>query len=259
MSDLHFTNEGDVVGHDPRTRLRMAVQHINTLHSDAEMCLISGDMVEQGTLEEYRALRAELDALSMPYMPMMGNHDHRRDFRERLSLPNGCMDDFVQYSIETPEGLIVCLDTHQPGSSAGEFCASRADWFRAIIAGAEATPVFLFMHHPPMDLGLPMQDTVKMADGDAFLDLITEYSSVKYVFFGHIHRPISGTVRGIPFSSMRSVLYQAPAPRPEWDWQSFQAAQEAPNIGVLSIQNGDITLQYEQFCEYATGVNGSST
>ncbi len=49
---------------------------------------------------------------------------------------------------------------------------------------------------------------------------------------------------------MRSVLYQAPAPRPEWDWESFHPSEEAPNIGVMTISNADVNLQYEQFCRF---------
>jgi hypothetical protein len=31
------------------------------------------------------------------------------------------MSEFIQYSISTPEGLVICLDTQKPDSDAGEF------------------------------------------------------------------------------------------------------------------------------------------
>lgn len=80
-------------------------------------------------------------------------------------------------------------------------------------------------------------------------NLVSWFLSVRYMSMGHVHRPISGTVQGIPFSIMRSVLYQAPAPRPAWDWRSFKPSQEASNI----VANGDVTPQFQQFCDYATG------
>lgn len=98
-----------------------------------------------------------------------------------------------------------------------------------------------------------MQDSDNLAEGGRFLDLIARFPAVRYLCIGHVHRPISGTVRGIPFSTMRAVLYQAPAPRPAWDWETFQPAQEVPGIGVLSIAEGDITLQFDQFCGVETG------
>jgi len=254
MSDLHFTAEGDVLGHDPRVRLDAAIGHINQHHSDATMCVISGDMVNRGTHADYNGLRARLDKLYVPFCPMVGNHDNRVLFKGALPLPTTCMPEFVQYTIETSQGLIVCLDTQIPGADAGELCQIRLDWLRDTLSAAKTTPVFLFLHHPPMPLGLPMQDTENMKNGQAFLDLISAFECVKHMFIGHVHRPITGTIRDIPFSTMRSVLYQAPPPRPKWTWDTFKPALEAPNIGVIRLENSSVIMHYDQFCPYETGV-----
>ncbi|MGI9370135.1 MAG: phosphodiesterase, partial [Ruegeria sp.] len=221
MSDLHFTHEGEVLGHDPRIRLDAAVDHVNHHHADAGLCVISGDLVNRGSRVGYEALQTRLDKLSVPYLPMVGNHDDRDLLRQTLPLPQSCMTDFIQYSVSTSDGLIVCLDTQKSGSDAGEFCAERIGWLQRVLENAEGALVYLFMHHPPMALGLPMQDTENLENGDEFLSLISRFDCVKYLFVGHVHRPISGTVTGIPFSTMRSVLYQAPPPRPEWNWDTF--------------------------------------
>jgi len=105
MSDPHFTIEGDVLGYDPRVRLRAAIDHINTHHSDAKMCVISGDMVNRGTKADYEGIRAQIEELSMPYLPMVGNHDNRSLFRQAFPLPESCMADFIQYKVTTPDGL----------------------------------------------------------------------------------------------------------------------------------------------------------
>lgn len=253
MSDLHFTLEGDVLGHDPRIRLEAAIDHINQHHSDALGCVISGDMVNRGTLADYQGLRARLDTLSIPYFPMVGNHDTRDTFRQALPLPATCMSEFIQYTLPISYGLIVCLDTQKSGVDAGEFCEYRRAWLHETLSQAKGTPTFLFMHHPPMPLGLPMQDTDNLEQGQALLDLISGYSCVKYMFIGHVHRPISGAIAGIPFSTMRSVLYQAPAPLPAWTWDTFKPGEEAPNIGLVQIDGASVTLHYEQFCAYETG------
>lgn len=256
MSDPHFVQEGDVLGHDPRIRLQAAIDHINAHHADAQLCVISGDMVNRGTRADYEGVKAKLEGLSIPYAPMVGNHDTRDLFRDVLPVPAASMADFVQYKVATPDGLIVCLDTLKAGSDAGELCDARREWLQDTLRDAGETPVFLFLHHPPMALGLPMQDTVNMEDGQAFLDLVTGFDCVKHLFIGHVHRPITGTIRGIPFATMRSVLYQAPPPRPDWNWDTFKPAMEAPNIGVVHLQGASVTLQYDQFCDYGLGVSG---
>ena len=252
-SDLHFTSEGNVLGYDPRVRLGAMVEHINAYHSDADFCIVSGDMVNRGSRQDYDGLASYLGQLSIKILPMMGNHDHRGQMRETFSVPQSCMPDFIQYSVSTPEGLIACLDTQKTGSDAGEFCDMRRDWLMDTLQKAKSQHVYLFMHHPPHCLDLPMQDQDRMENGDAFLDLVSSFDCVKYLFMGHVHRPISGLVGGLPFSTMRSVLYQAPAPRPEWDWETFKPATESPSIGVISIKAGSINLHYEEICDHGTG------
>lgn len=254
MSDLHFTNAGEILTHDPRRRLDNAIQYVNQHHSDAALCVISGDLVDGGNRQDYVALKARLAKLSMPYFPMVGNHDARAAFRELLPLPSTVMDNFVQYSISAGDAQILCLDTQKTGSAAGEMCPMRRAWVKKALQTAKDRPIYIFMHHPPMALGLPMQDQAMMEEGQSFLDLLAEFTCVKYLFIGHVHRAVIGNAHGIPFATMRSVLYQAPPPVPAWDWDSFVPSKEAPNVGALTFKGGGVHLQYLQFCTYEDGV-----
>lgn len=257
MSDPHFTHVGDILGHDPRIRLQAAIDHINQHHHDARFCVISGDMVNRGSEADYDALSNLLDQLIVPVLPMVGNHDDRFIFRSKMPLPNLCMEDFIQFSVSTPGGWVLCLDTQKHGSDAGEFCAQRRAWLRRALKDAGSTPVYIFLHHPPMPLGLPMQDSENMENGEVFLDLLSEFECVKYLFIGHVHRAITGTIKGIPFSTMRSILYQAPPPRPDWNWGTFKPSEEAPGLGVLTVENEAVNLQFEQFCKFDHGIRST--
>lgn len=254
ISDLHFKASGDVLGHDPRARLSAVIARINAHHADAAFCVLSGDTVHEGTAQDYAQLHDLLSELSPPYYPLVGNHDTRALFRETLPMPEGVMPEFVQYQFETPEGIVACLDTLQEGSSTGAFCPERFAWLRAVLTAAGDRQVYLFMHHPPLALGLPAQDPSKIAEGDALLDLLAEFPNVAHLFMGHVHRQVSGSVRGIPFAALNSALFQAPPPRPAWDWDSFQPVPEAPKIGVVTLAGRDVTIQYEEFCSADMGI-----
>lgn len=247
MTDLHFAAQGDVGGVDVRARLKAAVAHINAHYSDCEFCVISGDMVQYETPEDYQALKAQLAALNVPYLPMVGNHDDRTMMKAALDVPDNCMVDFIQYSVSTDQGLLLCLDTQKSASAAGEFCAQRMAWLKAELERAADTPVFIFMHHPPMALDLPAQDEIRLENGAAFLDLIAAYSNVHHLFIGHVHRPVTGSIRGIPYATMRAVSFQAPAPKPDWGWDGFVPVSEAANIGILNIRDDGVNLHYIQF------------
>ncbi len=257
ISDLHFEAEGTPLGHDPRLRLEAAIAHINAHHGDAEGCVISGDLVNDPKAENYKALRLFLDRLSMPWFPMMGNHDDRLMLRQTLPVPTSCMEGFVQYAVPLKGAMVLALDTHKTGSGAGEFCSDRRRWLERTLKEAGDQPVVLFLHHPPMSLGLPMLDEIKMDEGDRFLDLVHSHASGPVqLCIGHVHRSTSGVAAGLPFATMRSVLFQAPPPVPAWDWDSFAPAPEDPGLGVILIDGSQITIQNEIFCAYELGIKG---
>ncbi len=252
MSDLHFVAGKElVIGHDPRQRLEAAIKRINDHHSDADYCVISGDLVNRGTKSDYEELRLLLDQLMIPYLPMAGNHDNRSLLKSVLPIPEG-MREFVQYSVDSDQGLILCLDSQKEGQDCGEFCRERSAWLEQELERASGKPALVFIHHPPVALGLPMQDQDRMEDGEAFLELLNKYSNVAHLFIGHVHRPIAGQMAGISFTTMRSVLYQAPAPVPVWDWGSFRPGQEAPAIGVVTADENSVIVQFEQFADFET-------
>lgn len=254
MSDPHFQNTGTIRGLDPRKRLALAIDHVNTHHADADFAVLSGDLVGDDIEGDYSSIATYLAASQVPIYPMVGNNDDRDGFRAHLTTPDDGLPGFIQYSITTDSGLVVCLDTHQVGSHAGQFCAQRRDWLHKLLDQHADTPTYLFMHHPPMALGLPKQDEIMLADGDSFLDLITAHGDVRHLFMGHVHRPTCGLVRGIPFATIGALSFQAPAPRPEWDWDGFVPAEEPPHYGVIMMDDGNVTLQFTQFCKYADGI-----
>ncbi|MGH1575673.1 metallophosphoesterase [Planktotalea sp.] len=248
FSDLHFTSAGDQFGYDPRARLDVLIEHISKHHSDAALCVISGDMVDEPTRENYAELANRLAHLPMPYLPMTGNHDLRSEFSQALALPDSVQDGFLQYAV-TLDGLrLICLDTLTENSDDGSFCETRRDWLADKLARDRKTPTVVFCHHPPLALGYPMLDPNCIDTGATLLNMLAAAPNVRQLLFGHVHRHMQGVTQGLPFASIRSVLYQAPPPMPAWDWDSFTPAHEPPEIGVLTYADDILRLQFEPFC-----------
>jgi len=153
MSYLHFTKVGKDLGHDPRVRLQAAIDHTNAYFKHASYCVISGDMVNRGTIDDYKALYRNLGNLKIPFLPMIVNHNDRSIFRSVLPLRDGCMRNVIQYSVSALGCLFVCLDTQKSGTDGGEFCIERSAWLRSILNNGGESKVYLFMRHPPMELG----------------------------------------------------------------------------------------------------------
>lgn len=69
-------------------------------------------------------------------------------------------------------------------------------------------------------------------------------------FFGHVHRPISGSFGTLPFTAMRSIAYQAPLPYPPWDWDTFSPADEPPAMGLILINAQSVVAHFHQIGSY---------
>jgi 3',5'-cyclic AMP phosphodiesterase CpdA len=179
-------------------------------HGDADRIVITGDLAHHGQRESYELLRTMLSDLPVPPKLMIGNHDDRGTFSSVFSEVPTDQNGFVQYVDETPAGRFIYLDTVQAGTHSGHFDEARQAWLTAELDAARqaGAPVFLFMHHNPMPVGVKSADVIGLVQGEAFRAILRENRDiVRHIFFGHCHYILSGSVAGIPFSAPRSTCH----------------------------------------------------
>lgn len=220
LTDTHLVAEGlKLYGLDPRARLDAAVADINRHHGDAEVVVITGDLTHWGEPEAYASLVDSLAPLHPPVIPLLGNHDDRAAFQ--IAFP-GALEDaggFVQGRRETAAGTLLFLDTNQPGTAAGWYCEERLAWLERELA-ALPSPAFIFMHHPPFDVGIAEMDRIGLTQAAAFRAVIEPHAGkIRHLFYGHVHRPICGSWLGIPTSTLRGTNHQV--------WLDFAAGDES--------------------------------
>ena len=247
VSDLHFIPPGQrLFGLDPHARLDAAIADINQNHGDAEICLFTGDLVDRGTPEAYESLRQALTALRIPYRLLIGNHDDRDNFLR--AFPDAPCDEggFVQSVVSNAACDLILLDTHEPGQGGGTFCAARQAWLRARLNEAGERPVYLFMHHPPFDIGMPSLDRIGLQDKEGFAAALEGAANIQHLFFGHVHRPISGSWRGVSYSCLRSLVHQVPL-----DFVTEQMPYDLapPAYNVILIGDGVTVVHHHEFLD----------
>lgn len=206
ITDLHLVPPGELLwGLSPYERLDACLADLARHHGDAAFCAITGDLAERGEIAAYEALKRRLADFPVEIHLMLGNHDDRENFRTVFG-----GEGHVQSSIVRGGAHFLFLDTLKgPPSSAGLYDAPRSTWLMEQLAKAGGAPVYLFMHHPPFDIGHPLMDLIKLDDAPAFAALL-DGQDIRHIFFGHAHRPISGQWRGIPFSALPSLNHQLP-------------------------------------------------
>lgn len=250
LTDPHLTIPGKkLYGLDTLARFKAAIESINTLHADADLCVITGDLAHTAEEEAYQSLSACLEDLIPPCHIIMGNHDERE--RLRQAFPELPLDPygFVQSCVPTKAGQFLLLDTIQAGSHQGAYCAQRLDWLENQLENSRDSDVFLFTHHPPFKIGVPVMDRIgiKEEDAEAMGALLSKYDHVRHLFFGHLHRPLSGTWQGIGFSTLRSTCHQV--------WLDFNATEmipgshEPPAYSIALIDKDQLVVHTHDFLD----------
>jgi len=211
ISDCHVTAPGQLAyGRiDTADRLRRVVRTINALEIPPDLVIGTGDLVQGGIKAEYAVLRGVLGELTVPFFPVLGNHDIRTNFR--VAFP-GLADSvdrfgFIEYEIERDDIRVLVLDTVRSGSPWPEFCAERLSWLKNRLEFSPA-PALIAMHHPPFPCGIAWLDKATSEWSAELATVLVASGRVRGILCGHVHRAIHRLWHGIPVST-------APATAPQ--------------------------------------------
>lgn len=214
ISDLHVKQPGALAYQrvDTAARLAQTVARLNALVPRPDAVIITGDLVDQGSADEYRHLKSLLAALGIPYWLLIGNHDTREALREvfpeREELRTG--GPFVHYAVDVGPLRLVALDSLQPGQSAGTLCAARLAWLEQQLDAARGRRVIVALHHPPFDSGVDILDAIRLDPqaAAALETLVARHPNVERVMCGHVHRSMFVRFGGTVASAVPSPAHQ---------------------------------------------------
>jgi 3',5'-cyclic AMP phosphodiesterase CpdA len=254
LTDLHVTPDGapPLYGLDPGARLALAVADVARWHgpegaSPAAFAVVTGDLTHQGEPEAYTRLREILADMPCPVHLMLGNHDERAAFR--TAFPEAPVDEagFVQQAVGTPVGQFLMLDTKEPGTHAGRLGTRRLDWLSRRLR-EDSGPVLLFLHHPPYRVGIIGMDEIPLLDADALWEVVAPHRArIRHLFHGHLHRPLCGSWRGIPASSLRGTSHQVALNFAEQP--TVPGSHEPPAYGLVRVTEEAVVVHTHDFLD----------
>jgi 3',5'-cyclic AMP phosphodiesterase CpdA len=193
LSDTHIRAHGHLYQGvvDSNRMFSEALEHLYALDRRPDLVLLTGDLVDQGTPDEYSHARVLLERLDIPLLIIPGNHDHRENFRVSFAdhsyLPNRgplnyCVDDYPV--------RIVALDSCVPDMHHGRVDDDGLRWLAQVLQQDVRKPTVLMMHHPPFVTGIPYLDRYGCLESDKLASVVERFSNVEIVLCGHVHRPM---------------------------------------------------------------------
>jgi 3',5'-cyclic AMP phosphodiesterase CpdA len=200
ISDLHIKPPGSLAyGRvDTAAALERCVAALNAFRPKPDFVVISGDLADTPTAEEYRYLERLLAPLELPFAGIPGNHDSRELMRAAFpsaayAFPSGPLDQRVEIA-----GIdLLLLDSSVPGKPHGVLAASSLQWLEATLATSPDRPALVFLHHPPFRTGIWHMDRQNLLNGDEFAAIVSRYPRVQRIATGHVHRATLTTFAGV--------------------------------------------------------------
>jgi 3',5'-cyclic AMP phosphodiesterase CpdA len=134
-----------------------------------------------------------------------------------------------------------------PGAASGALCDLRLDWLSRALAARDDT-VCLFMHHPPLALGIEYMDRIGLAGNERFWAVLKPFRQrIALIAFGHVHRPVSGLWNGIAFAGTPSTVQQVAlelGPQPELH---LNFNHEPPCYAILDISGAGVIVHQQRY------------
>lgn len=246
ITDIHLTTPGQTIaGRDPNANFERALTHALDNHPDAEAVIVTGDLSDWGEAGDYARLRARLTDVEVPVHLCIGNHDDRETF---LATFPELRDDagFVQKVVPLSKGQAVLLDTWEQDTHAGSYCDARAAWLDQTLNDLDG-PVWLFLHHNPVPMGMAAMDQIMLLDADRLGDVLDRHrAKVAHIFHGHCHLPLAGSFRGIPFTAPRGTNH---AGWPDFGDTKVLAGSDLPEAyAVIQVRDsGDMMIHMVEY------------
>jgi Icc protein len=208
ISDLHIKIPGALAyGRvDTARALARCVAALNEFKPRPDLVVISGDLADTPTAEEYEHVRHLLAQLELPFIGIPGNHDSRELMRvafpeQPYAAPSGPLN-----QTRSVAGLeVILLDSSVPEKPHGELDAPTLRWLDATLKLSPQRPALLFLHHPPFQTGIWHMDRQNLLNAGELAVVISQHACVKLVAAGHVHRATLTT-----FANVAATICPAP-------------------------------------------------
>ena len=180
-------------------RLKTVITDVMAV-SSIDLIVISGDICDEGSANEYALLRKYFDSLSVPVLVTIGNHDMRPAFYEGWLKEK--KDEPYLETMKTGKITWISFDNSLHGKPRGYVDEERMSWLRKNLE--ESDNCVVVMHHQFPDLpGIP-----GMEGGNKIRKVLAEHKPLA-VLNGHTHWIKDEVLDGIPYFTAPSISFRA--------------------------------------------------
>ncbi|QJD85458.1 metallophosphoesterase family protein [Cohnella herbarum] len=211
LTDTHINVPGKnpLFAIDAGAKLRAMFAEIGNLSQKPAFVIISGDLTQDGDVEDYKYLRQiiaeEQAALDVPVHVALGNHDSRPFFREGY-LGDEPSEESYYYTFMEQGLRVAVLNTQIPGEHAGRLDEEQLAWLAQELTVPAPAGTIVVLHHPVVPTPSALMDSHLLANPNDLAEAIAD-TDVIGLLSGHIHFNSIGLFHGIPSAAGTGVAF----------------------------------------------------
>lgn len=186
ITDTHILDDGapSFNDFDTSASLMRIVDEIKQSEADADLILVTGDLVHEATETAYQKLADHLSVLTIPVFYLPGNHDVP-SLMDYVLGANGYQKDNL---IQLEDWLIILLNTCSIGEHQGELTADELAFLQQSLAKHTDKHCLIALHHHPVPINSRWMDAMSLVNADAFWETLEPFDHVRGIIWGHIHQ-----------------------------------------------------------------------
>ena len=185
----------------PRQRFRRVAQSLAELVTPVDAIVVTGDIVQapgidndEVKLAEYRLVHETLSTIA-PVGYCRGNSDDHTF--ERFLNEAGLPAEGMCMRLDIDGASFLLADSHVDDALHGHLTGETLAWLEREL-GQGSDPVVLALHHPPVPLGHPVIDDLRLDNADALEALVKASSRIVGTVCGHTHAATASQFAGRP-------------------------------------------------------------
>ena len=184
MNDLHFREEACAAWFE------QAIVAVKDSAPDARLCLIAGDLADDGQVEQLAGVRDAFRKLGIPTYSAIGNHDYR-DAKDRRSYEDNFRGQ-INYAFDHGGWQFIGLDTTEGVKWRDTKVSSTTlAWLDENLPKLDKRKPTVIFTHFPLGAGVSMRPL----NADAVLNRFLDFN-LSAAFCGHYHGLTELALRG---------------------------------------------------------------
>lgn len=186
----------------PLIQIKRCIDRVDL--KEIDFIIITGDLVESGTWEDYKVLKENLNKIfgDTKYIVTLGNHDNKEAFYKGW-FNKEAKEESYNHVGEIAGVKIVSFDNSQYKNSNGMISEKQKKWLKEELSKDLDKDAILILHHHI----LKDQFVTPSVEVDEEFEEIIRKSSIMGVFSGHTHHPYNGVFAGKPYFTAGSLSF----------------------------------------------------